>query len=103
MLSLAGGTGHDLATNWFAEAGKVLGHGVSSLVGLDITGGVAAVLVLEVGVTGIFSGGYSLTTLVRVASSSRDCVRGISWAFTLVRFCIAVLGLLYIVNGIGLG
>ena len=45
LLSLLGGTGQDLVTNRFAEAGKVKGHGVLVLVGLDIVGGVAAAVV----------------------------------------------------------
>ena len=45
LFSLSGGIGHDLVTNMFAVAGKVEGHGVITLVHLDILDGVADAVV----------------------------------------------------------
>ena len=45
LLSLLGGIGQVLVTNRFAEAGKVEGHRVEALVGLDIMGWVVAAVV----------------------------------------------------------
>ena len=42
---MLGGIDQDLVTNRFAEAGKVEGHGVVALGGLDIIGGVADAVV----------------------------------------------------------
>ena len=45
LPSLLGGIGQDLVSYRFAEAGKVKGHGFVDLVGLNIMGGVVAVVV----------------------------------------------------------
>ena len=48
LSSLLGGYGQDLVTNRFADARKVLGHGVGPLDGVDITGRMAGVEVVAV-------------------------------------------------------
>ena len=62
LLSLLGGIGQDLVTHRFAEAGKVEGHRVRALVGLDIVGLVAdAVLGIRVADTLGSIRGFSTT------------------------------------------
>ena len=48
LYSLLPGIGHDLVTNKFTDAGKVEGHGVVALGGLDIIDGVVDVVVTAV-------------------------------------------------------
>ena len=60
LFSLLGGIGHDLVTNRFAEAGKVVGHRVIALVRLDIMGRVAdAVMGIRVADTQGSTKGFS--------------------------------------------
>ena len=88
-----GGTGHDLATNKYVEAGTVLGHGVASLVGW-----VAVAEALGSRDAGCCSIGGLLQIGISGPSSPWGfCIEelGISW--------IIALGTLYIVNAIGVG
>ena len=48
LSSLVEGISHDLVTNKFAVAGKVEGHGVVALEGLDIVGRVVVAVVIAV-------------------------------------------------------
>ena len=48
LSSLVGSISHDLVTNKFTVAGKVEGHGVVALEGLDIMGWVVVVVVISV-------------------------------------------------------
>ena len=87
VSSWVGGTGHDnLVMKRFADAGEVLGQGVSSLVFLGLTGGAAAFSVLGVRVMDILSRGYSLMVVVREALFFWGYAWGISWGFVLGRF-----------------